>query len=162
MGYKGKTTLTELKRIFFVAKAVMIAAPVICLLYVSMKASMNGVTVSVILNNEAGTTILLVNSLLNIYVTYLLHLAQNNLAQGKQLSAVTNMLILLFTQLLSRNIFGFFMLAFVSQRSFSFYEISIKETVKNITLKQLLFNAGGSLIIVFLNCITLFATIKIM
>ena len=162
MRYKSKMTLPKLKKCFLAAKIVLSAAPVICYAYIVMKASMNGVDLQTILYGEPATTILLVNAMLNIYVAYLLHLAENNLEKGKTSSAVTNLILLLFTQLFSRNVFGFMMLAFVSHQSFAYYGISLKETRKNITVKQFFFDAGGSCIVLLLTCITLFATIRLM
>lgn len=162
MRYKSKITLPKLEKSFLATKIVLSATPIICYAYIAMKASMNGVNFQAILNSEPETTILLVNSMLNIYVAYLLHLAEKNLEKGKTSSAVMNMLLLLFTQLFSQNAFGFLMIAFVSHRSLSYYEISLKEIGKKITIKQFFFDAGGSFIVVLLNCITLFATIRLM
>lgn len=162
MRYKREIKLPQLEKSFLVAKVVLAIAPIICYLYITIKASANSVSFQKILYGEMETTILLINSMLNIYVAYLLHLAQRNLEKGKEFSSVMNGSFLILSQLLSRNMFGFVMLVFVSHQSLSYYKISLKEVKKTFTVKQLFFDAGGSIFVCLINCITLYATIQIM
>ena len=151
-----------LQRYFFIAKAFLMVTPVLFYSYITIKASMNGGNIQELLNKEPETTILLVNSMLNAYAAYLLHLAQNNLSGRNVCSAVINIGMLILSQALSRNVFGVVLILFVAVKAIRYYKISLKDTLRRITVKQFLYDGGGSLLIVLLNALMLYATLKLM
>ncbi|MBR5583695.1 MAG: hypothetical protein IKW21_04120, partial [Lachnospiraceae bacterium] len=73
-----------------------------------------------------------------------------------------NIGMLMLSQALSRNVFGFLLLLFVAAKAIRYYKISLKDTFRQGTVKQFLYDGGGSLIIVLLNALMLYATIKLM
>lgn len=160
--FENKESENVLHRYFFIAKAFLMATPVLCYTYITLKASMNGCNIQELLNQEPATTILLVNSMLNAYASYLLHLAQKNVSGRNTYSAVLNIGLLMLSQMLIRNIFGLLVLLVVAKKSIQYYKISLKKTLRQTTVKQFLYDGGGSLIIVFLNALMLYATIKLM
>ena len=160
--FDNKTTESTLQRYFFIAKAFLMVTPVLFYSYITVKASMNGYGIQELLNKEPQTTIILVNSMLNAYAAYLLHLAQKNISGHNVFSAVINIGMLMLSQALARNVFGLLLLLFVFIKAIRYYNLSIKSTLRKITVKQFLFDGGGSLIIVLLNALMLFATIKLM
>ena len=157
-----KVSEKTIQKYFFVAKAFLMATPVLFYSYITIKASMNGGNIQELLNKEPATTILLVNSMLNAYAAYLLHLAEKNISSRNVCSAIINIGMLILSQLLSRNVFGFLMLLFLAMQAIRFYKISIKDTLRQLTVKQFLYDGGGSLIIVLLNALMLYATLKLM
>ena len=151
-----------LQRYFFIAKAFLMATPVLFYSYITLRASMNGCNIQELLNREPETTIILVNSMLNAYAAYILHLAQKNISGRNVYSAVINIGMLMLSQALSRNVFGFLLLLFVAAKAIRYYKISLKDTFRHGTVKQFLYDGGGSLIIVLLNALMLYAAIKLM
>ena len=160
--FGNETSEKTLQRYFFIVKAFLMATPVIFYSYMQIKASANGCNIQDLLTREPETTIMLVNSMLNAYAAYILHLAQKNISGRNVYSAVINIGMLMLSQALSRNIFGFLLLLFVATKSIRYYKISLKDTFRQGTVKQFLYDGGGSLIIVLLNALMLYATIKLM
>lgn len=159
---KRSDTRETMQKKFFMAKALLMATPIFSYIYITMKASMNGIYMQELLSQDPATTIILVNSMLNAYGAYLLHLAENNFEKAKTKSAVINIGLLTISQALSRNVFCFIVLLFVAVRAIRFYGIFVKDTLRSITVKQFFYDGGGSLIIVLLNTLMLYATIKLM
>lgn len=160
--FENKVSENTVQRYFFIAKAFLMATPVLCYSYITLKASMNGCNIQELLNKEPATTIMLVNSMLNAYASYLLHLAQKNVSGRNTYSAVVNIGLLMLSQALARNVFGVLLILVVARKAIQYYKIALKDTLRKTTVKQFLYDGGGSLIIVFLNALMLYAAIKLM
>ena len=76
--------------------------------------------------------------------------------------ACLNMGLLLIAQLLTLNMFYFMMLAYVFYCAKKYYHLEILSTIKKVTFKQSFFFGGGSMIVMGMSAICLFATLRLM
>lgn len=159
---KNEKGLQRLNRYFMITKVFLAITPLICYLYISLKASMNAMTFQEILVKDPTITIVFLIAMLNPYIAYLVGLIQNNLTKGNTKFAIINMALLLVAQAITMNAFYFTMLLYVFYRAVRYYKIQVFPTIKSSTIKQTLYNGGGSLLVMLISCISLFATIRLM
>lgn len=154
--------LQKLNRYFMITKVFLVVTPLICYLYISLKASMNTMSFQEVLNKDASIAVIFLIAMLNPYIAYLVQLIQKNLTKGNIKFAIVNMVLLLTAQALTMNLFYFIMLLYVFYRAVQFYDIQVFKVIKSSTIKQVLYHGGGSLLVILISCISLFATIRLM
>ncbi|MEG0453027.1 MAG: hypothetical protein RR558_08180 [Coprobacillus sp.] len=160
--HKENKALKRLNRNFLIAKAFLSITPILCYLYVSLKASMNAITFQEVLVKDPSTTIIFLIAMLNPYIAYLVHLIQNKLADKDYKFACMNMALLLIAQALTLNAFYFMVLAYVFYCAVKYYDIHILSIIKTVSVKQTFLFGGGSFIVILMSSISLFATIRLM
>ena len=106
-------------------------------------------------------TIIFLIAMINPYVAYIVKLIQKNLKEGNIKFAVMNMILLLLGEIFMMNPFYFMMLLYVFYRAIHYYNVPVLNTLKKATIKQTIFDGGGSLFVMLISCISLFATIKL-
>ena len=154
--------LKKLNRYFMITKVFLALTPLICYLYISLKASMNAMSFQEVLSQDPSITVIFLIAMLNPYIAYLVQLIQKNLIKGNIKFAIINMALLLIAQALTMNLFYFTMLLYVFYRAIQYYDIPVLKSIKSSTIKQALYNGGGSLLVMLISCISLFATIRLM
>lgn len=159
---KENKGLQKLNRYFMITKVFLAITPLICYLYISLKASMNAMTFQEVLAHDPSITVVFLIAMLNPYVSYLVQLIQNNLTKGNTKFAIINMAILLIAEALTMNSLYFMMLLYVFYRAIQYYDIQVFSTIKSSTIKQTLYHGGGSLLVMLISCVSLFATIRLM
>jgi phosphoglycerol transferase MdoB-like AlkP superfamily enzyme len=159
---KQDKELQKMNRYFMIAKVFLAMTPLICYLYVSLKASMNGITFQQLLSQDPSTTVVFLIAMINPYIAYLVQLIQKNLIKGNTKFVCINMILLLVAQMLTMNLFYLMMLLYVFYRAIKYYNIPVLVTLKNSTIKQSFVNGGGSMLVMLVSCISLFATIRLM
>lgn len=159
---KENTGLKKLNRYFAIAKVFLAVTPLICYLYISLQGLMMNLSFQEVLVLNPSMTIVFLIAMINPYIAYLVQLIQKNLEKGNTRFACMNMALLLLAELLTMNAFYFIMLIYVFYRAIQYYNIPVVLTLKNSTIKQTLFDGGGSLLVMLVSCISLFATIRLM
>ncbi len=164
MPYKkiADSRIQKMNRNFMVAKIFLLMTPVICYFYISLKATMNGFDVRQILTHEPQMTIVFLTAMVNPYIVYLLHLIQKKLPQENKTFVCINMLLLLIAEVLMLNIFYFIILAYTFYYAIKYYDIPIFSTLTTLRMKEFFFHAGGSLFVMLISSICLFATMRLL
>ena len=153
---KKDLKIKKLNRYFMITKVFLALTPLICYLYISLKASMNAMSFQEVLSQDPSITVIFLIAMLNPYIAYLVQLIQKNLIKGNIKFAIINMALLLIAQALTMNLF------YVFYRAIQYYDIPVLKSIKSSTIKQALYNGGGSLLVMLISCISLFATIRLM
>ena len=157
-----KTELQKLNRYFLITKAFLAITPLICYLYVSLIASMNAMTFQEVLSQNPSVTVLFLIAMMNPYVAYLVQLIQKYLEKGNHQFVVMNMFLLLVAEAITMNVFYMMMLLYTFYRAIKYYDIQVVNTFQSSTIKQAFYDGGGSLLVMLISCISLFATIRLM
>ena len=160
--YKVSSGIQKVKRNFMIAKTVLFITPVICYFYISLRAMMYGMDFQQVLIQEPQITIIFLIAMVNPYIAYLVHLIQQKLAQGKKTFVLVNMFLLLVAEALMLNVFYFIILAYVFYGAIKYYDLPLFSSFTPFRMKPLLFHAGGSLFVILISSICLFATIRLM
>ena len=74
--------LKKLNRYFMITKVFLALTPLICYLYISLKASMNAMSFQEVLSQDPSITVIFLIAMLNPYIAYLVQLIQKNLIKG--------------------------------------------------------------------------------
>ena len=154
---KQTTAEKKMDRYFNIVKVFLAITPIICYVYVTLRGMMLGVGFQEVIAKEANITILFLISMLNPYIAYLLHLMEKKLKEQN-----FNMAALLIAQALTMNLFYFLMLAFLFYKAVNYYQVPLKKSMHELTLKNSFLYGGGSFLIVALSSVCLFATIRLM
>ena len=85
---KEDKQLKKLNRYFMITKVFLAITPLICYLYVSLKAMLNSITFQEVLVKDPSMTIVFLIAMLNPYIAYLVQLIQKNLTKGNTQFAV--------------------------------------------------------------------------
>lgn len=158
---KKDKELKKLNRYFVVTKVFLAITPFICYIYIALKGMMVNLSFQNVLQQEPSITVIFLIAMMNPYIAYIIHLMQKHLEQGDIRFAGINMILLLIAEMLTMNVFYFVMLLYVFYRAVQFYNINILKTLKKATIKQTFFYGGGSMLVMLISCISLFATIKL-
>lgn len=160
--YRNEIEKKRIDRYFMISKGLLFVTPVIAYLYVSLRATMVGVSFQEVLANEPSITIIFLIAMMNPYIAYLVGLIQKKLANKEYLYAGINMVFLLASQALVLNYVYFAMLGYTFFKALRYESITIKSIVQGIRIKQSFLYGGGSMIVVAMSCLCLFATLRIM
>lgn len=152
----------SMNRYFMIAKVFLAVTPVICYFYVSLLSMKEGIGMQDVLTQHPSVTILFLIAMINPYIAYLMHLVQKKLESNDTTFALINMGLLLLAQIFTMNALYFMMLLFVFYKAVCVYHIEVKTTCRSMNLKQSLWNGGGSLFVVMISTLCLFATIRLM
>lgn len=152
----------HLQRMFLITKGFLLCTPIICYFYITMTGWMQQTSFQEVLSQHPSMSVLFLISMLNPYIAYLLHLMQKKLQEGKESFVCINMVLLLIAQLLTMNVFYFVMLLYVFYKACDYYQIHIGDSLKKLTFTTSFVQGGGSMLIVMLSSICLFATIQLM
>lgn len=159
---KKQTQLDKCNRMVTIAKAFLIATPLIAYLYVSMIASNLQLSFQEVLVEQPNITIIFLIAMIHPYVAYLLHLMQKKLAQGDVAFAKINMVFLLIAQALTMNVFYFIMLLYVFYQMIRTYQIEIDLHHSIYPIKLVFYHGGGSFFVIMISTICLFASLQVM
>lgn len=149
-----------MKRMFLIAKVFLCMTPIIAYAYVSLQAMMQQLVFQDMLQASPNLAIVFLIAMINPYIAYLLHLMEKKLVNNEQGFVLINMLLLLLSQALTMNAFYFMMLAYVFYKAYRFYDLDSSEILSCLHPKTLFYQGGGSLMIVMLSSICLYATMQ--
>lgn len=149
-----------MKRMFLIAKVFLCMTPIIAYAYVSLQAMMQQLVFQDMLQASPNLAIVFLIAMINPYIAYLLHLMEKKLVNNEQGFVLINMLLLLLSQVLTMNAFYFMMLAYVFYKAYRFYDLDSSEILSCLHPKTLFYQGGGSLMIVMLSSICLYATMQ--
>lgn len=158
----NQKNLKKLDRYFMVAKGFLLATPFLAYLYLSLMAGKEGLTLMDLLTTNPNMTIVLLISMINPYIAYLLQLSQAKLQQNNCRFVVINFVLLIIAQALTMNTFYLVMLAYLFYVVIKTYDLNVKTALKENNLKTLFSFGGGSMLVMAVSAICLFATIKLM
>ncbi len=149
-------------RYFMVAKILFGITPFVAYLYLSLQGSLGASSIQEILESNPGMAVIFIMAMVNPYISYLLSLIEKNLDKGNFKFAFINMVLILITQLASLNFFYLSLLGYVFYRAIRDYRLDVKGQLLKLSLPKVLHVGGGSLMVLAVNLLCMFVTIKIM
>ncbi|MPN34509.1 hypothetical protein SDC9_182003 [bioreactor metagenome] len=150
-----------LNKYYNVAKALLILSPLMSLMYLSMNSAKIGLSIPQVIQQDPRLTILFLVSMINPFIAYLLIFIQRKIEANDVKYAVTNLVMFIVAELLLRNILYVILFGFILYKTLKVYNVTIKESFKDKFKDGLLMTISGSLVVITLASICLFATIRI-
>ncbi|MDD3027539.1 MAG: hypothetical protein PHI41_05790 [Erysipelotrichaceae bacterium] len=158
---ENSSSARKTARYFLVAKVLFGITPFVAYLYLTLQGSLMASSLQGMLESYPGLVVIFILAMVNPYISYLLSLIEKNLAAGNHKFALINMGIILITQLASLNFFYLSLLVYVFYRAIKDYKLDLKSQLFRIPIVKVLHDGGGSLIVLAVNLLCLFTTIKI-
>lgn len=119
-----------LRRYFMAGKIISILIPIGFCIYVGLASTTKGIQFSEYLASNRALPLLFLASMLCIFIAYVLKGIEWHFVDGETEAAVTNLIILLVSQIVLINLLYIFLLAIIIYRSKNIYKYNILDNFK--------------------------------
>ncbi|MGL5694859.1 MAG: hypothetical protein ACRCXA_12320 [Peptostreptococcaceae bacterium] len=156
-----KNHRNTLNKYYNVAKILLALTPFMGLMYLSMESSRVGLSMPEAIQQNPKLSIMFLVSMINPFIAYLLTFIQKKIDEGDTSYAVVNLVVFIICEALLQNLWYMILFGFILYKTSKSYNISVKDAFKEKLSDRFLMNISGSLVVLGLACICLFATIQI-
>lgn len=157
-----KVNTVKLDRYYLITRGFLMVTPLIAYIYLTIMSLMHSTTIKQLINQTPSLAVIFLASMLNPYISYLLGLIQKNFKAGKKTFACMNLCLLVISEAMTMNTLYFMMIAYLMYMTLKTYDIKMTKTLKDMTIKQMFYEGGGSFIVLAISMICLFTNIKLM
>lgn len=152
---------TKLDRYYNIAKVLLALSPFVALAYISMNAAKMGVAMATAVGQDPNMTVMFLVAMINPFIAYLLIFAHKKMDQRDSAYAVVNLVFLIVAELMLENVIYILLLGFILYQTMNTGNITIKESFQIKLREHFLSTISGSLVVIVLAGICLFARIRI-
>ncbi len=156
-----KGALKSLNKYYTFAKVLLTLSPFAGLMYLSMQSARIGLSMPEAIQSNPKLTILFLTSMINPFIAYLLIFIQKKIDQDDVAYAVTNLVMFMVAELLLQNIVYVMLFGFILYKTLKVYNVTLKESFEKKINNKFLMTISGSLVVICLAGICLFANIRI-
>ena len=157
----NKNEITSLNKFSNLAKLLLMLTPFISFIYLTMEATSIGISMQELIQQDSNFTILFLVSMINPFIAYLLVFIQKKIEDNDVSYAITNLVMFMIAEVLLQNTLYIILFGVILYKTSKVYNISVKDSFKEKLKDKFLMNISGSLVVIGLACICLFATIRI-
>ena len=157
----NQNEVKSLNKYYNVAKVLLTLSPFVSLMYLSMSTAKLGLSLPQAIQQDPKLTVLFLVSMINPFIAYLLTFIQKKIEENDVKYAVTNLVMFIIAELLLQNILYVILCGFILYKTLKVYKVTIKDSFKSKVKDGLLVTISGSLVVIVLSSICLFATIRI-
>lgn len=157
----NKKEIETLNKYFDILKLILLVSPFISIMYLSLKATTIGLTISEAITNNPEFSIVFLVSMINPFIAYLLKVMHNKINNNDVEYAVVNLVLILLAELLLQNILFIALFVFILYKTLKVYKINIINSFKKKLTKGFLITISGSVFIIVLASICSFAMMRI-
>lgn len=152
----------KIERYLNIVIGMMILMPIICCLYLMLKANVMVTDIKALLETYPEVTVLFLTAMIHPYIAYLLILEKKKLKENNFTSILANMGLIMIAEGLLNNIVYVVFLSIIFYLILKESRISIKQVVQSLFVKRSFIQYGGSLLVIMTSSLCLFATIRLM
>lgn len=157
----NKNKINLLKKYYNIAKILLILNPFMSLLYLYMQSTKMAISIPQLIQQDPKFTILFLVSMINPFIAYLLIFVQNRINENDISYGVINIVMFIIAEILLQNILYIILFGIILYKTLKVYNVSIKDSFQKKLKDKFLMSISGSLVVIGLACICLFATIRI-
>lgn len=151
---------SRLDRYYDIAKVLLCLTPFVCLAYLSMGAARVGGSVSAAIGEDPKLAVMFLVSMINPFIAYLMTFMQKKLHMDAAYAAV-NLTLLIAAEIMLQNVWYILLLGFILYKTLREYGLTIRESFRKEWRENFLSIISGSLVVIGLCSVCLFATIRI-
>ena len=151
---------SRLDRYYNIAKVLLCLTPFVCLAYLSMGAARVGGSVSAAIGEDPKLAGMFLVSMINPFIAYLMTFMQKKLHMDAAYAAV-NLTLLIAAEIMLQNVWYILLLGFILYKTLREYGLTIRESFRKEWRENFLSIISGSLVVIGLCSVCLFATIRI-
>lgn len=152
---------TKLDRYYNIAKVLLALSPFVALAYISMNAAKMGTTMAAAIGQNPNMTVMFLVAMINPFIAYLLIYAHKKIDQRDSAYAVVNLVFLIVAEIMLENMIYILLLGFILYQTMNAGNVTIKESFQTKLQEKFLSTISGSLVVIVLAGICLFARIRI-
>ena len=157
----NKNQINSINKYYNIAKILLAISPCMSLMYLSMESAKLGISLAEVIGQDPNQTVMFLVSMINPFIAYLLIFIQKKIDNNDVKYAIVNLVMFMVAEILLMNLLYVILFGVILYKTLRAYNVTIKDSFKEKLGKGFFMNVSGSLVVIFLAGICLFATIRI-
>ena len=157
----NKNQISSINKYYNIAKILLAISPCMSLMYLSMESAKLGISLAEVIGQDPNQTVMFLVSMINPFIAYLLIFIQKKIDNNDVKYAIVNLVMFMVAEILLMNLLYVILFGVILYKTLRAYNVTIKDSFKEKLQKGFLMTVSGSLVVIFLAGICLFATIRI-
>ena len=157
----NKNQINSINKYYNIAKILLAISPCMSLMYLSMESAKLGISLAEVIGQDPNQTVMFLVSMINPFIAYLLTFIQKKIENNDVKYAIVNLVMFMVAEILLMNLLYVILFGVILYKTLRAYNVTIKDSFKEKLQKGFLMTVSGSLVVIFLAGICLFATIRI-
>lgn len=157
----NKNQINSINKYYNIAKILLAISPCMSLMYLSMESAKLGISLPEVIGQDPKQTVMFLVSMINPFIAYLLIFIQKKIDNNDVKYAIVNLVMFMVAEILLMNLLYVILFGVILYKTLRAYNVTIKDSFKEKLGKGFFMTVSGSLVVIFLAGICLFATIRI-
>ncbi|MCI6459691.1 MAG: hypothetical protein PUC84_01735 [Clostridiales bacterium] len=157
----NKNQINSINKYYNIAKILLAISPCMSLMYLSMESAKLGISLAEVIGQDPNQTVMFLVSMINPFIAYLLIFIQKKIDNNDVKYAIVNLVMFMVAEILLMNLLYVILFGVILYKTLRAYNVTIKDSFKEKLGKGFFMTVSGSLVVIFLAGICLFATIRI-
>ena len=157
----NKNQINSINKYYNIAKILLAISPCMSLMYLSMESAKLGISLAEVIGQDPNQTVMFLVSMINPFIAYLLTFIQKKIENNDVKYAIVNLAMFMVAEILLMNLLYVILFGVILYKTLRAYNVTIKDSFKEKLGKGFFMTVSGSLVVIFLAGICLFATIRI-
>ena len=157
----NKSQINSINKYYNIAKILLVISPCMSLMYLSMESAKLGISLAEVIGQDPNQTVMFLVSMINPFIAYLLIFIQKKIDNNDVKYAIVNLVMFMVAEILLMNLLYVILFGVILYKTLRAYNVTIKESFEEKLGKGFFMTVSGSLVVIFLAGICLFATIRI-
>ena len=157
----NKSQINSINKYYNIAKILLVISPCMSLMYLSMESAKLGISLAEVIGQDPNQTVMFLVSMINPFIAYLLIFIQKKIDNNDVKYAIVNLVMFMVAEILLMNLLYVILFGVILYKTLRAYNVTIKDSFKEKLGKGFFMTVSGSLVVIFLAGICLFATIRI-
>ena len=157
----NKNQINSINKYYNIAKILLSISPCMSLMYLSMESAKLGISLAEVIGQDPNQTVMFLVSMINPFIAYLLIFIQKKIDNNDVKYAIVNLVMFMVAEILLMNLLYVILFGVILYKTLRAYNVTIKDSFKEKLGKGFFMTVSGSLVVIFLAGICLFATIRI-
>lgn len=157
----NKCQISSINKYYNIAKILLAISPCMSLMYLSMESAKLGISLAEVIGQDPNQTVMFLVSMINPFIAYLLIFIQKKIDNNDVKYAIVNLVMFMVAEILLMNLLYVILFGVILYKTLRAYNVTIKDSFKEKLGKGFFMTVSGSLVVIFLAGICLFATIRI-
>lgn len=157
----NKNQISSINKYYNIAKILLAISPCMSLMYLSMESAKLGISLAEVIGQDPNQTVMFLVSMINPFIAYLLTFIQKKIENNDVKYAIVNLAMFMVAEILLMNLLYVILFGVILYKTLRAYNVTIKDSFKEKLGKGFFMTVSGSLVVIFLAGICLFATIRI-
>ena len=157
----NKNQINSINKYYNIAKILLVLSPCMSLMYLSMESAKLGISLAEVIGQDPKQTVMFLVYMINPFIAYLLIFIQKKIDNNDVKYAIVNLVMFMVAEILLMNLLYVILFGVILYKTLKSYNVTIKDSFKEKLGKVFFMTVSGSLVVIFLAGICLFATIRI-